>query len=792
MEAETGALAGIRIVDLTDERAIYGAKLLADLGAQVVRPEPPGGDPLRRRGPLTSADASLWHGFFASNRTFVTMEADQLTEMTASADVLLSCGGKFAGADVDLGALREANPALVVIDTTSLGKEGPWADFCAPDLIAGALGGAVATTGDVDTPPLKCFGELNFMVAGAYVAIAALAGLAAARRDGAGQQIDVSVHECLVSCLEQVLMFYWYCDRLMRPDMRVLPRRGALHWSNAYTVMNGLNGSIMITPTPDFDAQLAWMIEEDVHEDLIDEKYLDPENLLLRVERTMELLGGWVAQKDVEQLFFEAQDRHIPYGQVLPVEKLADNPQLHARNWYESYQVGGDNVQGPGAPYHFSATPWHIAPSRTIGTVDGATSAQSVLAELGWDQPREQQQWRAREAAGSDKRPLAGLRILDFTHVLAGPFATRVLGDMGADVVKVNSADRAIGANTPEHPYYLMWNRNKRALALNMKDAEDRETCRALCDQADVVIDNFSVGVLGRWGVGYEDVSKRNPGVIYVQMSGMGDGGPWSKFVTFAPTIHALSGLTHLTGVPGREDIGIGFSYNDHQAGLHGAVAMLAALMARQRTGRGQRIDVSQFEVGVNFAGPTLLDLYANDRAARPMGNRLPYDDVAPHNVYRCAPAEAAAIEEERWIAIACMTDEHWQALLTLMGNPKWSRDPALQSASGRVAASDTIDAHIAAWTREQDAYELMVRAQQAGVPAGVVQDGVDLLERDPQLRGFFEKLTDVHPQLGQTWVDHLPVRFGDTPCEEYIRTRALGEDNDAVLVDWLGARDEP
>ena len=174
------------------------------------------------------------------------------------------------------------------------------------------------------------------------------------------------------------------------------------------------------------------------------------------------------------------------------------------------------------------------------------------------------------------------------------------------------------------------------------------------------------------------------------------------------------------------------------------------------------------------------------------MGNRLPYDDVAPHNVYRCAPAEAAAIEEERWIAIACMTDEHWQALLTLMGNPQWSRDPTLQSASGRVAASDTIDAHIAAWTREQDAYELMVRAQQAGVPAGVVQDGVDLLERDPQLRGFFEKLTDVHPQLGQTWVDHLPVRFGDTPCEEYIRTRALGEDNDAVLADWLGARDEP
>ena len=193
------------------------------------------------------------------------------------------------------------------------------------------------------------------------------------------------------------------------------------------------------------------------------------------------------------------------------------------------------------------------------------------------------------------KRPLDGIRILDFTHVLAGPFATRVLGDMGADVVKVNSVNRAVGANTTMHPYYLMWNRNKRALALDLSHEKSRVICRELCETADVVIDNFSVGVLDRWGVGYEEVSATNPGVIYVQMSGMGDGGPWSKYVTYAPTIHALAGLTHLTGVPGREDIGLGFSYNDHQAGLHGAVAILAALASRHSTGRGQRVDVSQF-----------------------------------------------------------------------------------------------------------------------------------------------------------------------------------------------------
>lgn len=389
----------------------------------------------------------------------------------------------------------------------------------------------------------------------------------------------------------------------------------------------------------------------------------------------------------------------------------------------------------------------------------------------------------------SEKRPLEGLRVLDFSHVLAGPFATRVLGDMGADVVKINSASRAVGANDPTHPYYLMWNRNKRALALDMANPESRPLCRALCEQADVVIDNFSVGVLDRWGVGYDAVSAVNPGVIYVQMSGMGDGGPWSKYVTYAPTIHALAGLTHMTGVPGREDIGIGFSYNDHQAGLHGAFAILAALASRQTSGRGQRVDVSQFEVGVNFAGPSLLDFFATGTKARPCGNALPYDLAAPHNVYPCLAAENPSVAEQRWIAIACMTDEQWASLKRLMGNPQWSEQAQFDGVEDRVAAAGEIDARIALWTSTQEAYVLMKACQDAGVPAGVVQDGVDLAERDPQLKAvnFLEKMADVSPVLGQTWVDHLPIHFSRTLCNGYRRVRELGEDNAAVLEDWLG-----
>ena len=275
-------------------------------------------------------------------------------------------------------------------------------------------------------------------------------------------------------------------------------------------------------------------------------------------------------------------------------------------------------------------------------------------------------------------------------------------------------------------------------------------------------------------------------------MSGMGDGGPWSSFVTYAPTIHALAGLTYLTGVPGRKDIGIGFSYNDHCAGLHGAFAILAALEARRHTGRGQRIDLSQFEVGVGLTGPSLLDYFANGRAAEPTGNRLPYDLAAPHGCYPCAGAASEAVADERWVAIACMTDAQWHALRRVMGDPAWARDPALATARGRLDSTD-LDTRVAAWTRTSTATEAMQRCQAAGVPAGVVQTGADLGNADRQLRhsGFLAAIDEPHPVIGQTFADRLPLRFEDTPCDVYRRTRRVGEDNVAVLADWLGMTEE-
>jgi crotonobetainyl-CoA:carnitine CoA-transferase CaiB-like acyl-CoA transferase len=383
---ESGPLQGMRVVDLSDERGIFGAKLLGDYGADVVRPEPPEGDPLRLRGPRVGDDgASLWHAFFATSRRFLTIDpgcaADRarLQQLVERADVLITCPGTFALALVDIEAARRANPALVHVDVSSFGDSGPWRDLLAPDLVAGALGGNVSPTGAPDTTPLKMFGELNFMISGIYAAIAALSARRHVRAGGDGQYVSVPVHECLVSCLEHVLMFYWYGEKMGRG--RVLPRQGGTHWSMAYTVMPARTGAIMVTPTPHFDAQLAWLVEEDAHGDLLDEKYSDPKRFPLMVARTMQLLREWVAKQDAEDLFYRAQARHSPYGWVQPIERLPENPQLAARGWWSTLHVDGQALRAPGTPFAIPEMP--VAPRDST-----VLSGDAVLSELGWETTR--------------------------------------------------------------------------------------------------------------------------------------------------------------------------------------------------------------------------------------------------------------------------------------------------------------------------------------------------------------------------------------------------------------------
>ncbi|MDP6179515.1 MAG: CoA transferase, partial [Desulfatiglandales bacterium] len=260
---------------------------------------------------------------------------------------------------------------------------------------------------------------------------------------------------------------------------------------------------------------------------------------------------------------------------------------------------------------------------------------------------------------------LKGLRILDFTRVLAGPYVTRILADFGAEVIKVQSQKTAKGSESDTGGYFNTWNRNKHSITLDMSHPEARELVLRVAGISDVVIENFSPRVMSNWGLTYERLKEVKEALIMVSMSGMGQTGPWKDFVSFGPTVQALGGLTYLTSYHRGLAVGPGYSYADSVAGLYGALAVLTALDYRDRTGQGQHVDLSEYEAVCTLIGPALLDAFANQREVLPGGNRPEHIDAAPYGCYQC-------LGKERWCVIAVFNEKEWRALASLLGHSDW------------------------------------------------------------------------------------------------------------------------
>ena len=388
-----------------------------------------------------------------------------------------------------------------------------------------------------------------------------------------------------------------------------------------------------------------------------------------------------------------------------------------------------------------------------------------------------------------DCGPLDGVRIADFTWITAGPTATRLLADLGAEIIKIepvtgdrardrNLADGIPGVNRGGH--FNNVNRGKLGITLDMSRPEGRELARRLFRVSDATINNFSSGVMDRWGLGYERLRQEQPGFIMVQMAGFGRTGPYRDLVSYGPTLSTLSAFTTLTAYRDGGPMGIGFAYADLMAGMTGALAVLMALMARLRTGRGQYIDLAQFDANVALLETVVLEWSANRRVRRPDGARADHYGAVPHGNYPC-------VGEDHWCAIAVFDETQWQALLRVLGDPSWGQDERFRSPLARRAHADALDQLLGEATRRWERYDLMARLQAAGVPAGVVQDGEDLLERDPHLRerGFYVR-TD-HPELGEFAVQGTPPRFSHTPARVRHGAPTLGQHCDAVYGELLG-----
>jgi crotonobetainyl-CoA:carnitine CoA-transferase CaiB-like acyl-CoA transferase len=411
---------------------------------------------------------------------------------------------------------------------------------------------------------------------------------------------------------------------------------------------------------------------------------------------------------------------------------------------------------------------------------------------------------------------LAGVRILDFTRLGFGAQATMICGCLGADVIRVESTSRpdpirvmppyvpepgghgegfgaatlaqATAAPSPNRGgiFYKYNTGGKRSITVNARHPEGLALLRDLVAVSDVVTESFAAGTLERWGLGYAEQRAVRPDVVYVSMCGFGHEGPDAAHVTMGPTAQALTGLTFMVGLPDRPPAGWSFSYLDHVGGYVGAVAVLAGLLHRARTGQGQHIDVSQLEPATALSGALLFDALVNGRPARrpgfPTGNRRPTS--APGGAYRAAG-------DDRWVVISCRTDDQWRSLLAAMGDPLWGADRRFATFAGRQEHADDLDARIGQWTEQHDRYELMALLQGAGVPAGVVQDAADRLERDPQLaaRRHFTMLGN--DEVAPLPLEGVPVKMSVTaPHTGGLRHRGpptLGQDTDAVLSELLG-----
>jgi benzylsuccinate CoA-transferase BbsF subunit len=389
-------------------------------------------------------------------------------------------------------------------------------------------------------------------------------------------------------------------------------------------------------------------------------------------------------------------------------------------------------------------------------------------------------------------RPLSGIRVVDFCWVGAGSYATKLLADQGADVIKIESRARVDGIRLSgpfaggkpgvnRSGYFADRNTSKRSCTINMKTEEGRALARELVARSDVVANSFTPGVMDRFGLGWEDVQRINPRVVYLAMSMQGDGGPERDYLGYGLTISALVGLHGLSGLPDRLPVGTGTNYPDHIPNpCHAAFAVLAALRHVRRTGVGQYIDLAQTEATISTLGPALLDYTVNGRDRERQGNR--HDRHSPHGVYPCRG-------DDRWVAIAATSDDEYRTVLSVLGIEPERLSPSL-SASERLASADRIDLVLADATTHRDQTELALELQRAGVPAAPVHDAAGVVDGDAQLaaRGHWVRLD--HPEMGETLYNAPPFRFSVTSEPLTVPAPMLGQHTVEICRDILGLSD--
>lgn len=791
--ARRGALAHLRVLDLTSASAAYCGKLLADLGADVIKVEPPGGDPARHEGPLSAEGESLAFLYENASKRSVVLDLDseagrdRLRSLAADVDLVLESlpAGQLEERGLGHAALAEGNPGLVLTSISGFGRTGPLAGARSNDLVASALGGAMTSVGDPADPPVRLASHQADVITATLAAASSLVALHHRERSGRGQHVDVSSLETVAAITHIAGVGKWLEDDII--PKRVGTGLVASVPSGAYRCKDGLV-YLMVNRPAHWLALAEWIHEVTGNEEVLMDVFHGPSSSRLPYRELLDVfIGDLTATLTVDEAYHEGQRRHIAFTPIHTAARITADPQLAARAYFAEVESAGRRALSvPGAPYRPSRSGWQTG--RSIP--EPGEHSDAVLGGDGFERKSLMESPSGRAERGG-AGALAGLRVVEFGTGLAAPWIGRILAWAGAEVIKVESHAHPdvprlfVAPREPERgtqpecsPWFTDWSAGKRFIALDLRNEEGAELARRLVDESDVVLANYSTGVLEKLGVGYARLAERNPALVMLESSGYGESGPLSRYVTWGPNIEALSGLCSLSGFPERDCTISHFAYPDPLSALHGLVAVMAALAERDRSGQGQVIHLSQFETTVAAIGRAMTEYAETGREPRRRGNGE--FGLAPYGAFPCEG-------EDRWVVLCVEHDEDWAGLCRLMDEPQWAMDDRFGSAAGRVEHQREIEAAIAEWTATREGTEIVEAARAQGLACGMVQDTEDMLRRDPQLaaRGFFEEIP--HFKRGTVTASGIPLGLTGTPGRTAFSGSSIGHDNEVLLREVLG-----
>jgi crotonobetainyl-CoA:carnitine CoA-transferase CaiB-like acyl-CoA transferase len=798
-------LAGYTVVDLsTGIAGAYCTKLLANGGADVIKVEPPEGDPLRQwssSGAVvpSGGDGALFSYLAGCKHSVVADPEDDgdvlmVAGLLARADaVVWSAGSKVAQHErFTPTAIHRTHPHLTVTSISPFGLDGPWRARPATDFTLQAWSGGIVGLGrgSQDRAPVSIGGQVGEYLSGAYASAATLAALFGRIGGGAGQLIDLSMLEAQILCLTYYPVTYF--DMLGRPwrDTRRRTIPGVAQASD------GLVDLGCGTAQQWFD--LCAMVG---HSEWIDEE--SPLSITELANVYADEIYAWVKDHPVDEIRDLASAFRIPNAPVGNGANIASLDHFRQRGSFVSNPR--DGFLQPGHPYRMlparlrspGAAPRlgeHTERYRgTGGDREGGEAGRSGSPRLIGPSPSP----RPAPTGPANKLPFKGLRVLDMTTFWAGPSCTHFLAMLGAEVIHLESARRPDGtrliAGVPvtedlwweKSPIFAALNTNKKGITLDLQSARGKELLLRLTATCDVIVENFTPRVLDQIGLDFAAVQAVRPDAIMLRMPGFGLDGPWRDNPAFAYAIESAAGLSWLTGYPDRTPYEP-YSIGDPNAGVHALNALLLALEHRRRTGQGVFVEAAMVDAALAISAEQVIEHSAYGALLERAGNRGP--TAAPQNLYRTADVDEFD-RLDSWVAIAVETDEQWERLVEALGSLSWTNDPALATAAGRRADHDRIDEQLAIWCERRSGDDIVAILWDAGVPVAKVMQPHRQGELDQlTFRNFFEEVD--HPVNGRARLSTVPMRSSAEPGPFHTRPAPLlGQHNHEVLA-GLGLTD--